>query len=267
MRLFWLFIPIFLFSNECFKYPTNLLKLTLKTPTKTQEFKLDFFNIYFDKKNHLAIVEYAIKGHKFRNYIDCFKKRDTNKTVCALDCDGGSFVKNKDSISFNKLELIRYRELQSSWILGSKSKKIDATAIECPKISLDNYFRSSYKDEPEGTFVCYIGKGRNTYEGCFQSKKSCSSFDVEFFGKYSNKEEAKKALKKCKNSTLPPDFNNSKGATFICYDYVDSSGFFRGCINSAKPCKEIGKTLYSKTKDLNSAKDALNSCFLSVPKE
>ncbi len=70
------------------------------------------------------------------------------------------------------------------------------------KRCMDSRPRRDYIDNRNGLYVCYDYKDRDGYySGCFRSLKPCSRIHKERFGKYPDKAESAKALRRCVESS------------------------------------------------------------------
>ncbi len=270
-------------AQKCFTYNPDAfsLKQYIYANNKkiTHPAKLEKFNIYYFYKKGKptnATIEYKVNGHTFYTPdLYCDKFEGEKFIQCAIECDGGSFaLDNNHNIKTSRLDL--YRDDPDAIDSGVKillqkdpNKFTKAKAIACPKKipHYDALDDSYYKDHPNGLYVCYDFKFKGKYDGCIRSVKPCRFIHRQHFGKYLNKNESKKALKRCKSSHPNKQFIDNKEGLFVCYDYKNKFGEYSGCFRSKNSCKSIHKEHFGKYPSSYQSFRALLRCNSSAPRK
>jgi len=240
--------------------------------------KLDYVKTYFFKEKgqyNLVTLEYSVNHHKrLYKYIYCSKQDD--KLWCSIECDGGGFYVNKNFDIDIKTPLRVFadeeggRDLPYLELAKIKKGYIKGKIFKCPKkLPKAKYLPNEkyYKDNPNGNYVCYDYKEDNRYYGCFRSIKSCKELHIQRFGKYGSKKAVKEALKRCKNSKPNRDYIDNPNGKYVCYDYIDNNGEYKGCFRAMKSCKLLHKKHFGRYLTKQESKNALARCQASLPKK
>ncbi len=243
----------------------------------TTKNSLDYIKIYFFKdrdSTHPITIEYSVNRHKrLYRYIFCMNENKKDTQWCGIDCDGGGFYANKNLDIFIKYPMRLFGgedgEVVEINLIQIKDGYLKGREFKCPKElpkAKDLPDESYYKDNPNGSYVCYEYKEDNKYFGCFRTTKRCRDLYRQRFGKYGSKKAVKEALKRCQSSNPNLDYVDNPKGKYVCYDYIDDNGDYSGCFRAIKSCKMLNKKHFGHYPTIKESKKALFRCQTSTPK-
>ena len=277
-------------TKVCYSYnPDNFY---ISAIGDKREFKRDIesLEIYFSKKSIFniksntpyksAVIAYRVGKHQHYLVMDSCEKLDEDRYPrCSLECDGGSFMYNRDFSFYIDygLALSNPNDIYEVELSQKKRKAfIKGKRIECPKniSKLFTYYtpKKSKKEaiDPKGRYVCYdykfknVDTGRWEYSECHIYKRHCKDYRLSYFGHYPTLKATKDALKRCKSSHPNLDYVDNPKGRYVCYDYNDIYGNFIGCFRSKKDCKLLHKKRFGKYSNSAKTEDALYRCQVGL---
>jgi len=265
-------------SNVCKSYSGKEFFLEKISYQKYREsrkrVKIDNLKIYFSKnrnEHNPITLEYVVNKHKrYYKYIFCGKSN--KKEWCSIECDGGGFYVNKnlDILIENSLSVAGEPDSQLPTLAITQkdnTKYIKGKTFNCPKGLRQAKKLDSTKDNQLGKYVCYEHKSDTKYYGCIKSSKECKDLDLQHFGKYKTKGDVKKAFKRCKSSKPNQEYINNSDGNYVCYDYIDHKGEYKGCFSTIKSCKVLNKKHFGHYATKKDTQKALIRCKISLPQE